>query len=287
MPIYFGAESGPTNVPDELQPSALANSSALKYWATFLQQLSKSDKAGAVLVLRDETERELSVFRRFAPTTVARAVARDDRSADDPRNWFNCDLHRPPNAFMAKAQTLLPSVPLLEVKECAQDDSAANTCIAKCLAPTGLTVDGSTHKIDVSRLLDIPDQVMDKYGGEDRITCEGGGWLKVDLQRNASLIRVSKQEQPSKDWYNVSDADNSTAPSVSNAAEPSVASPAADSAAAPASDSAAAPASDSAAAPASDSAAAPASDSAAAPASDSAAAPPATEAPSRRSFYRI
>jgi len=102
----------------------LGNKNALEFWGHTLHQMKSSPHFAMALVERDEQDRELSNFRRFAGVG----------------SFFDCSLKKS-SPFFTQARQELSGHPTVEPVHCLSSLHSTTTCLGKVLRETGLHID--------------------------------------------------------------------------------------------------------------------------------------------------
>jgi hypothetical protein len=157
FPEYFGGMTEPVNDArmfneKDLFASSVYGKDSYNLWSQALKRFGEMDAIEAVVLSRDEPDRQLSVWRQFNYNS----------------SWFNCDVSRSTNVFAKKAEA--QGFPVLEFDKMAQSDEDALSGVRTVLQLVDLTArNGSDY---------LSELAFDTEGdsGIDA-SCAGGGWL--------------------------------------------------------------------------------------------------------------
>jgi len=121
FPSYVGGNS---NMAQNARRYDTDNLRALDVWSQILDAMKSSPHIAMALIVRDEQDRELSNFQRFA----------------DTGSLFDCSLKRS-NNFFKVARNKLSGDPIVEPVTCLSSKPSTMKCLGKVLRSTGLHLD--------------------------------------------------------------------------------------------------------------------------------------------------
>jgi len=175
FPLFIGGgishiSNTHVNSLDEIDPDP----TAAELWKSIMKDIHDDPQVSAVHLLRDETKRELSNWRRFQPYK---------KKAEDTQSLrFNCDFKRPMTEF-AKLTEQYSGARVIEPTHCWESKEKTMHCFKTAMDIAGLPVDEF-----VDEGFELSDDVEGAEAGGKKagpgglhpgreVTCEQGGWL--------------------------------------------------------------------------------------------------------------
>jgi len=110
---------------NQIEDFDLGNPNATEHWTKLMKQIGSDPEVGAIRLVRDETARELSNWRRFSPPM------------DKKPEPFNCDLERPATRWDKLAEKY-SGAEKIDPADCWKDEKAAMACFDAGMNAAGL-----------------------------------------------------------------------------------------------------------------------------------------------------
>jgi len=179
FPSFMGGELAPNarthiNSLDEIDVSP----AVAELWTNIMKEIGDDPQVSALHLLRDETTRELSNWRRFQPYNQKSKGGEDQR--------FNCDLKRPMTEF-AKLAEQYSGATTIDPADCWKSDRKIMQCFQLAMETAGLPVDEFVD--EGFELIHTIGMASKKSGHGREGNCDKGGWLHL---KSDSVIKPGK-----------------------------------------------------------------------------------------------
>jgi hypothetical protein len=174
---------------------------ALEAWSRSIAQLVSKPHVSVLHLYRNETDRQLSVYRRFHGLGgFLNDTQRVAAFCNSSMSFFDCELPRPPSDFDRRASELAPDG--IQIETCWASPDGAGACIAKALRAIGVP---PAVSVSAAAVEEFNPKREEHHRDEDAdveitsgATCAAGGALH--FISSGELVPIARSDIPDFSW---------------------------------------------------------------------------------------